>query len=234
MKKTTLLMLCALLLCSCIPEIQMPPEWSSSSTDDKNYCSSSLASSSSIPLPSSSSIPLPSSSGTLLPKSSNSTYGSSSSIADGSDLVRKNIVLSLTGNSYADIDGNIATYNQANAATASKRDKIDLIAQNNSIYSPWEIDLFWSDDYGYLGSEEVSFLEIPNEQADIFKTATNLSQIMPTVNNLIEDIGYFVDEIFIEEGKVFLVNTSENETCIVIIKAAGAQSVNLEIIQVPL
>jgi hypothetical protein len=169
-------------------------------------------------------------------KTSSSSNGSA--ITDDPNLVRRNITLSSAGNSYADIDGNVATYNRI--TVASRLDKIDLIAycgwcEHNSIYSPWEIDLFWTDDYDYLGGD-VFFFEIPNQQATIFKTATKLSEITPTLNSLIDgfiDDFNYTDEIPTASGKVFFVITSESNYRIVIIKQVGSQSVDLEIIEIP-
>jgi len=203
--------------------------------------SSSARSSSSSARSSSSSTPQPSSSSAPLPSSSSLAYSSSSSIVV-SDLIRKNITLSYSGNSYADLDGNVTTYKQADAK--SRLDKIDLIAhcgtnsgwcEKNSIYSPYEIDLFWTNFYEeYLGGD-IYLYEIPPAQADIFKTAENLSEIIPTLNDLIPIFNsqVRVDEIPIVEGKVFFCYSSEEEIRIVIIKAANTQSVDLEIILVP-
>jgi hypothetical protein len=172
-------------------------------------------------------------------KSSSSIYSSSSRLnIEDQKLVRKNITLS-SGNSYADIDGEFAAYTKEEAA--NKLDKIDLIAycgtdgwcKNNSIYSPHEIELFWNPNY--TGSN-IYLFEIPPDQSDIFKTATRLSEILPTYNNLattgvIGGIG--VNEIPIAAGKVFFVVTSEGNYRIVIIKQAGNESVDLEIIEIP-
>jgi hypothetical protein len=212
----------------------------SSSSEQTPLLSSSMLQ----PTSSSSEQTSPSSSSTQQPPSSSSVQSSlpsSSSATDGQDLVRKNITLSYAGNSYADIDGNITTHNQT--TVASRLDKIELIAycgtdigwcEYNSIYSPWEIDLFWTDNYDdYLGGD-VFFLEISDEQAAIFKTATKLSEVIPTVNSLINTFdGIGVDEIPIVKGKAFFVYTSEEEVCIVVIKETGNQSVDLEIIKIP-
>jgi len=156
-------------------------------------------------------------------------------------LVKKTITLSYSGNSYADIDGNIVTYKLVDAK--NRLDKIDLIAycgnewcSDNSIYTPLIIDLFYTEDNKYLGSEEVFFLEIPPAQASIFKTATKFSEIVDAYNDIIYlsyDIDNYLDEISVAAGKVFLVYTSEENVRIVIIKTTGNQSVDLEVIQIP-
>lgn len=228
--------LCAATFISCSsPEIEGAPA-----------SSSAIQSSSSVySLSSSSRQGKPSSSSSVASSSSSSSVLSSSSETNDPDLLsKKTITLSLAGSSYADIDGNITTYQQASAATASIRNKIDLIAYcgsntwcvNNSIYTPWEIGLFWTDENDFLGSDNVIFFEIPAEQAEIFKTATKLSEIIDPLNDLIEYINYSrdsVDEIPIEAGKVFFVYTSEENIRIVVIKSTGSQSVTLEVIQIP-
>lgn len=188
-----------------------------------------------------------SSSGVENPGSSSSTYSSSgveNSSSSGiviqdQDLNRKSIKL-LSGSSYADIDGEPTTYTKEEVA--NNLDKIDLIAycgtdvgwcENNSIYSPYEIDLFWSRS-DYIGSF-IYLFEIPAAQSEIFKTATRLYEILPTYNNLVTTgilNGSGVDEIPIEAGKVFFVVASESNN-FVIIKETDGQSVDLEIIQVP-
>jgi len=171
-----------------------------------------------------------------------SSSGSSSITTDNPDLIKKPITLSYTGKSYADIDGDVVTYKQKDIA--SIMDKIELIAycgtlcdgNANSIYSPWEIDSFWTNNYeDYLGGE-VYFLEITPVQKEIFETATKLSEVKSTMNDIMDiynSMDDAVDEIPIEAGRAFFVSTSDLKKCIVIIKAAGNQSVNLEIIQVP-
>jgi len=171
---------------------------------------------------------------------------SSSSVSDPDLLVRKTITLSSTGDNYADIDGSVTTYKQA--AAKNNLTKIDLIAycgtamwwcRNNSVYTPWEVGLFWTDDNDFIGSEDVSFFEIPSAQAGIFRTATKLSEIKTILNNLINTFNEIdcdeenCDEISIVKDKMFFVNTSEGKKRIVIIKATGNQSVDLEIILIP-
>jgi len=174
------------------------------------------------------------SSSSLTPSSS-----SNGNSVQNQDLIRKNITLS-SEKSYADIQGEPTAYTED--AAASKLDKIDLVAycnanmgcKNNSIYNPWEIKLFF-DNSGYLG-KYIYLFSISNEQAVIFKTAEKLYDILPTYNNLIKTFNddNSVDEIPIEEGKVFFVVTSENNNGIVIgiviIKQVGEQSIDLEII----
>jgi hypothetical protein len=162
-------------------------------------------------------------------------------IVEDQDLVRKNIKISVDS-SYADLDGEPVAYTKTDAA--SRLDKIDLIAhcgtsvgwcEKNSIYSPFEIDLFYNRS-DYIGYKYIYIYKIPNEQSAIFKTATRLYEILPTYNNLASTGiigGEGVEEVSIEEGKVFFVVTSENKYRIVIIKQAGAQSVDLEIIEIP-
>lgn len=213
------------------------------SSSSVNLSSSSVEVSSSSVQISSSSFSVNSSSSSVAVSSSSVQISSSSSIATNDpNLVKKSITLSFSGSSYADIDGNVNTYTQAIAASIPN--KIDLIAycgttmwcEHNSIYSPWEIGLFWTDYDDFLGSEEVFFLEIPSAQAEVFKTATKLSQIESTYNDLtdlFDDTDNYLDEIPIAIGKVFFVYTSEENIRIVIIKATGNQSVDLEIIQIP-
>jgi hypothetical protein len=214
---------------------------SSSSSVELSGSSSSIYSSSGVELSGSSSS-IYSSSGVELSSSSSSIYSSSSAIiTESPDLVKKNITLSYAGDSFADIDGNVTTYNQT--TVASRLDKIDLIAycgndrglcENNSIYSPWEIDLFWSR-FDYIGGY-VFLFEIPNDQATIFKTATKFSEeVRLALNRLITifNDSEGVEEIPIVEGKVFFVYTTGEEIRIVIIKQTGNQSVGLEIIEIP-
>jgi hypothetical protein len=172
--------------------------------------------------------------------SSSSAYSSSSVIVlEDRDLVRIDITLSEAGDNYADIDGETATYKQADAKNNLK--KIDLVAycgtdmgcKNDSIYSPWAVNLFWKVPYDYLG-EYVYLFEIPDTLAIIFKTAKRLYEIIPSINTLIssfdeDDTG--VDALPIEEGKAFFVYTTEEKICIVTIKQAGNKSVDLEIIE---
>jgi len=227
--------LCAALLFSCS---------SNSPTDDPS--SSSVVPSSNSTGGSSSSVNVSNNSSSSYSSSSNSTNGSSSSeaVSDPDLLIKKTITLSNAGNNYADIDGNITTYKQA-GVTGSILGKIDMIAYcgtdkwcpSPSIYTPWEIGLFFSTDDYFLGSDNVWFFEIPSAQAGIFKTAEKLSEIETTLNNLrntlIEnECEYCVDEIPIAKDKVFLVQTSEEKIRIVIIKETGNQSVDLEIIQI--
>jgi len=230
--------LCVAMFFSCS---SVPPQLEDSSSSVVSSSSGTASSSSSIQLGSSSSVYSSSSVGG---SSSSATASSSGSVTTNDpDLIKKTITLSFAGESYADIDGNVTTYKQTAAASANVRNKIDLIAncgttmwcENNSIYTPWEIGLFWTDDDDFLGNEDVLFFEIPSEQAEIFKTATKLSQILPALNALIDIINDTegVDEIPIVKDKVFLVHTSERNICIVIIKASGSQTVTLEIIQIP-
>jgi hypothetical protein len=180
--------------------------------------------------------------------SSSTNDSSSNSVSDPDLLVKKTIKLSSAGDSYADIDGKITTYNKNDAT--KNLSKIDLIAYcgtsvwwcpSNSIFTPSEVGLFYLDDDGYvsfIGSEDVWFYEIPSTQAEVFKTATKLSEISTTLNNIRNalyknDCEDCEDEIRIAVGKVFLVQTSEINTRIVIIKATGNQSVDLEIIIIP-
>jgi len=181
----------------------------------------------------------PSSSGVGNPSSSSLTSSSSSgNYVQDQDLVKKNITLS-SNDGYADIDGQLL-YTENTVASALKT--IDLIAycnpnigcKNNSIYSPWEIKLFL-DNTGYLGAN-IFLFEIPDDQADVFKTGNKLYDILPTYNNLVKTgviSGSGVDEIPIVAGKVFFVSTSEKKYCFVIIKQALEQSVDLEIIELP-
>jgi hypothetical protein len=185
------------------------------------------------------------SSSSAKPSSSSVKVSSSSSTItiDDPDLIKKTITLSFAGSSYADIDGNIATYKQAEAK--SRLEKIDLIAycgtdagwcENNSIYTPWVIKLFWQSEYEFLGSEYVSFLKIPSEQAEVFKAATKRSEIRDAYNSLLPlfDVDEnYLDEIPIVAGNVFFAVTSEGKAHIVVIKATGNQSVDLEVIQIP-
>jgi len=180
------------------------------------------------------------SSSSLAPSSSSLTP-SSSSWSDP-DLVKKVITLS-SDKSYADIDGEPATYTKTDATSNLK--KIDLIAycgtdmgwcENNSIYRPRGIDLFWNRS-DYIGGNAFLF-EIPAAQADIFKTATKLSEIASTFNNLIPIFNAVKPEDYINEttiaiGKVFFVYSTEENNRIVIIKESDDQSVNLEIILIP-
>ncbi|MCL1956012.1 MAG: hypothetical protein FWF63_01695 [Fibromonadales bacterium] len=208
------------------------------------------------PTPSSSSVsPSPSSSSSsVVVSSSSEIVSSSSSVQLGSsssssslpttepDLVRKTITLSYAGNSYADIDGNITTYKQADAKSNPK--KIDMIAycgslcadNSASIYAPKLIDLFWTEDFeNYLGGE-VDFFEITPEQAEVFKTAKKYSEVQSTMKDIIDlyngtdDLVY---EIPIAAGRAFFVYTSEDKKGIVIIKTTGDKSVDLEVIQIP-
>jgi len=179
-----------------------------------------------------------------------STYPSSSSVnaapsssssgglvVQDQDLVKKYITLS-SGSGYADIDGEPLAYTEDDAANNLK--KIDLIAycsvnmgcKNNSLYSPWEIKLFW--DYpDYLG-KNIYIFEVPDEQAGVFKTAKRLYDILQTYNDLVSTFsGAGVDEIPIKEGSVFFISTSESNIDIIIIKQANEQSVDLEIIEMP-
>jgi len=187
-----------------------------------------------------------SSSSSVKNSSSSVVVSSSSSTAatNDPDLIKKNITLSFAGSSYADIDGNVAIYKQAEAR--NRLEKIDLIAycgtdagwcENSSIYTPWVIKLFWQDSYDFLGSEYVSFLKIPAEQATVFKNATKRSEIRDAYNSLrpiFDDEDNYLDEIPIVVGNTFFVVTSEENLHIVIIKANGNQSVDLEVIQIPL
>jgi hypothetical protein len=164
------------------------------------------------------------------PNSSSSVYSSSSlgNTVQDQYLVRKNIKLTVDS-SYADIDGEMAVYTEADAK--NNLSKIDLIAYNDSIYRPRGIDLFW--DPIYIGSE-VFLFEIPDEQADIFKTAKKYSEIVSTLVILADSFkGTGLEKIPIVEGKVFFVSTSEDKYRVAIIKEAGNQFVNLEIIEIP-
>ncbi len=149
-------------------------------------------------------------------------------------LTRKTITLSLDS-SYADID-NPTVYTKEGAA--NNLDKIDLVAycgadcKNNSIYNPYEImDLFW--DPTYIGAD-IYLFEIPDTQAEIFKTATKLSEIVKPLNILIDTFNGTsgVKEISIAVGKTFLVYTPD-EIRVVIIKGTGNKSVDLEILLIP-
>jgi len=175
--------------------------------------------------------------------SSSVIQSSSSFIANDPDLFKKAITLSYAGNSYADLDGNITTHKQAEV-TSSRLGKIDLIAhcgtttwcESNSIYTPQKIGLFWTDYNDFLGSEYVSFLEIPSAQAEVFKITTKLSEIESAYYDIVDifyDEDNYLDEISIVAGKAFFVITSEDNLSIVIIKAEGNQSVDLEVIQTP-
>ncbi|MCL1956011.1 MAG: hypothetical protein FWF63_01690 [Fibromonadales bacterium] len=179
--------------------------------------------------------PNPSSSSVKIPSSSSSSGGS---IIEDQKLVRKNITISSEKN-YADIDGEPVAY--AKESAANNLSKIDLVAycgtdmgcKNNSIYTPYEINLFWNPTY--VGSN-IYLFKIPPEQSDIFKTATRLYEIIPAYNNLITSgvlSGTGVDEISIEEGSVFFISTSENNTGFVIIKESKQQAVDLEIVEMP-
>jgi len=177
--------------------------------------------------------------------SSSSVIGSSSSaVSDPDLLIKKTITLSSTGDNYADIDGSITTYTKDGAA--KNLQKIDLIAycgttqwwcRNNSIYTPDEVGLFYTEDDGFIGSEDVWIFEIPSAQAGIFRTATKFSEIRTTLNNFLNSINDTecdeCTEIPIAKDKVFFVNTSERKKRIVVIKTTGNQSVDLEIIQIP-
>jgi len=155
-------------------------------------------------------------------------------------LVRKNVTVT-SSKSYADIDGEPVAYTKEDAATNLA--KIDLVAycgtdngycKNNSIiYRPYEIDLFL--DPTFVGSY-VNFYEIPLEKSGIFITATRYSEIVGTLQSLSNGgflSGTGVKEIPITKDKVFFVATSEDKWLIVIIKATGNQSVDLEILLIP-
>ncbi|MDR2594897.1 MAG: hypothetical protein LBC87_09040 [Fibromonadaceae bacterium] len=174
--------------------------------------------------------------------SSNSGGGSSSSgggTIEDQLLTRKPITIS-SGKSYADIDGEPVAYTKEDAL--NNLEKIDLIAycgtdegycKNDKIYRPYEIDLFLNPTF--VGSY-VNFYEIPQDQSGIFRTATRYSQIVGTLQSLSKG-GYLSgpgeEEISIEKDKVFFVATSEDKWLIVIIKAIGNQSVDLEILLIP-
>jgi len=195
---------------------------------------------------------IPNNSGSNVSSSSSVKNSSSSAVVSSSsstvttndpDLIKKTITLSYAGSSYADIDGNIATYKQADAKKILE--KIDVIAycgtdegwcENSSIYTPWVIKLFRPNSSDFLGSKSVSFLKIPNEQATVFKNATKRSEIRDAYNSLrpiFDDEDNYLDEIPIVVGNTFFVVTSEENLHIVIIKANGNQSVDLEVIQIP-
>ncbi|MDR2583858.1 MAG: hypothetical protein LBC75_10290 [Fibromonadaceae bacterium] len=223
-------MFCIASLISCNSTEPDDPQPTPSSSSVSPSSSSVVVSSSSDVVSSSSSVQLGSSS-------------SSSSIATNEpDLVKKNITLSYAGNSYADIDGNITTYKQADAASNPK--KIDLIAycgsmcadNSGSIYAPKLIDLFWANDFeNYLGGD-VDFFEITPEQAEVFKTAKKYSEVQYIMKDIIDSYNETEDlvyEIPIAAGRAFFVYTSEYEKCIVIIKTAGDKSIDLEVIQIP-
>jgi len=178
-------------------------------------------------------------------KSSSDSVKPSSSSSDGGTiqeqkLVRKNVILS-SDKSYADIDGEPVAYTKEEAT--NNLSKIDLIAHcgtdngycknNNSIYRPYEIDLFLNPTF--IGSD-VFLFEIPPEESDIFRTATRYSEIVQTLQSLSKG-GYLSGsgkkEIPIEKDKVFFVVTSEEKWLVVIIKATSAQSVDLEILLIP-
>jgi len=232
--------LCAALLFSC----------SSDSTDEPS--SSSVVPSSSSIGGSSSSVKVSSSSVNVSnpSSSSHSTNVSSSSVNISSSgiaglLIKKTITLN-ADSSYADIDGNVTKYKQ-DGVTGSILEKIDLIAycktgtgwcENSSIYTPSIINLFLVN--GNPINDNVWFFEVPPTQAEIFKTAKTLSEIRPTLNNLIENIEEIgcegcVDKIHIDAGKVFFVQTSEEKSRIVIINENNNnnRSVELEIILIP-
>lgn len=173
---------------------------------------------------------------------SSSSVGNPSSSSGGNipqdqKLTRVNITLSLDS-SYADVD-EPAIYTKEDAA--KNLDKIDLVAfcdpnvtmgcKNNSIYSPREIDLFWNP--SYIGGE-VYLFNVPAAQADIFKTAAKLSDIIPALNLLIENSNGTsgVREIPIAVGKAIFVYTPDNIR-IAIINGVGDKSVDLEIILIP-
>jgi len=171
------------------------------------------------------------------PSSSSVRSSSSGGGMEEQRLVKKTITLSLDS-SYADID--VPTvYTKEDAA--NNLTKIDLVAhcgtdmemgcKNNSIYKPYEIDLFWNT--VYVGSQ-VFLYEIPPEKAEIFKTATRLSEIVSPLNDLIRTFNNTsgVKEISIVEGKAFLVYT-EDEIRVVIIKKAEEKSVGLEVLLIP-
>jgi len=172
---------------------------------------------------------------------SSSSGGTSSSSSNGGGaiedqkLTRKNVTISST-ESYADIDGEPVAYTKDNVK--SNAAKIDLVAfcgtdkgycKNNSIYRPYEIDLFM--DPTFIGSH-IYLFEIPPEKSDVFRTATRYSEIVSTLQSL-NLSGSGVKEIPIEEDKVFAVATSEEKWLIVIIKATSNQSVDLEILLIP-
>jgi hypothetical protein len=157
------------------------------------------------------------------PSSSSSVYSSSSlgNTVQDQVLVKKNIKLSVDS-SYADIDGEITIYAEIDANNLSKIDLIAYKLYNDSIYHP-------------IGSN-VFLFEIPDEQAEIFKNAKTFYEILDTWNYL---AGTFngkesVGKIPIVEGKVFFVSTSEEKYRVVIIKLVGNQSVDLEIIEIPI
>jgi hypothetical protein len=167
--------------------------------------------------------------------SSGSTSSSSGNTVVDGPLVRENITLSAS-KSYADIDV-MTVYGVDDAA--NNLDKIDLIAycgtimgcENNSIYSPWVINLFFKPPYDYLGGEYVYMFNIPDNLAAVFKTAETRHEILPSYNSLVSSfkLGEDVEEIPIEEGKVFFVQTPSAANYIVTIKQVGEQSVDLEI-----
>ena len=236
--------LCAALFLSC----------SSDPTDDVLSSSSGKSSSSSLNVSSSSSVKSSSSVENVSSSSAGGGGSSSSSVAVSSssstvttndpDLIKKTITLSYSGSSYADIDGDVAIYKQAEAKKILE--KIDLIAycgtgegwcEGNSIYNPWVVEkLFWQNEFDFLGSNSVFFLEIPSEQAEVFKAATKRSEIISAYNSLqpiFNNVDNYLDEFPIVVGKVFFTVTSEENIHIVVIKAAGNQSVDLEVIQIP-
>jgi hypothetical protein len=174
----------------------------------------------------------PSSSSVGIPSSS-----SGGGITEDQKLIRKNITLSLDS-SYADVDDPTVYTKEGVASNLSKIDLVahcdpnmDMGCKNNSIYSPREIGLFWNPTY--IGSQ-VYLFNIPSEQANIFKTASKLSEIIPTLNLLIETFNGTsgVREISIAAGKAIFVYTPENIR-VAIVKEAGDKSVDLEILLIP-
>jgi len=164
---------------------------------------------------------------------------SSSSSGGGGDLLltKKSITIS-SEKSYADIDGeNPEAYEKDDAKNNAT--KIDLVAycgtdngyckNSNSIYRPYEIDLFMNP--GFIGSH-IFLFEIPPEKSDVFRTATRYSDIYQTLISL-NLSGSGEKEIPIEKDKVFIVVSSEDEWYYVIIKAIGNQSVDLEVVLIP-
>jgi len=158
-------------------------------------------------------------------------------INDPALIKQSGIVLSNAGESYADLDANpVATFKEAQATSAANIAKIDIVAYNrtiggNKIYTPLSepADLFYNDDFEYVGEIASLLYPLPSEALEIIKNATKESDIadfkstLPAYILATED----VEEITVANNTGFLVSTTEGNIVAVIITASGTSTVTL-------
>jgi len=141
------------------------------------------------------------------------------------DLVKKDFILSLSGKSYGDIDGN-KTYSQSEATTNAG--KIDVVAYYTSgaadeVVNPCYVPAT-SDGCGYP-----ELYTIPAKYWEQLANGKNTADIAGFLDAFAADEidNDEVDEISIVKNSAFFVWTTEVRPFVVVIKDKGTQTVNL-------